>query len=131
MPGSFTGTDEEWQALEAPFLQIDPKLNIYALANGLDLLKNRSGRPDRALEWYSDGMERRATIVAEGGTPPRFAVHATASRKFDGDGPVAERRVGDDLELEQVRADFIVVFEEAMSEANRIPRDDVGGGTST
>lgn len=127
MPGTFPGTDEEWEALEAPFREIDAKLNIYALANGLDLLKNQSGRPGRTLEWYGDGLERRASIVAEGGAPPRFSVHASASRKFDGGKPVTERRVGESIDLERVRADFTGILEEAMSEADRIPRDDPQG----
>jgi hypothetical protein len=43
-----TGTRE-------PFGAIDPKLTMFALANGMDLAK---GEGYRRLEWFMDGLER-------------------------------------------------------------------------
>ena len=122
----FQGTDEEWQELEAPFLDVDPKLNIYALANGLDLLKNHSGSPDRTLEWYREGMERRASIVAEGGSPPRFSVWAAASRKQDGTPLSARRAVSATVDLEGIREGLTELIEKAMEQADRISREELG-----
>ena len=45
-----------------PFDGIDPKLTIYALANGMDLNKNGGVR---RLEWYRDGHERGILLTAD------------------------------------------------------------------
>jgi hypothetical protein len=37
------------------FGTVDAKLTVYALANGMDLIK---GEDFRRLEWYLDGMDR-------------------------------------------------------------------------
>lgn len=44
------------------FDRLDPKLTIYALANGMDLVKDAG---TRSLEWYRDGLERGILIEAE------------------------------------------------------------------
>lgn len=44
-----------------PFGALDPKLNIFALANGMDLLKE-TGR--RRLGWYREGLERGILVEA-------------------------------------------------------------------
>lgn len=46
-----------------PFASIDPKLNVYALANGMDLTK---GPRHRRLEWFKEGLERGILIEANG-----------------------------------------------------------------
>jgi hypothetical protein len=45
------------------FAEIDPKLTVFALANGVDLAR---GEGYRRLEWYSDGFERGIMIAADG-----------------------------------------------------------------
>jgi hypothetical protein len=47
-----------------PFEGIDPKLTIYALANGMDLNKNGGMR---RLEWYRDGHDRGILLAAGAG----------------------------------------------------------------
>lgn len=125
MSTTFHGTDEEWQALESAFLDFDPKLNVYALANGLDLLKNHSGSPDRTLEWYRDGMERRASIVAEPGSPPRFTLWAAASRRQDGTPLAVRLPVGEPIDLDQLRDGPIELLEGAMKYSDRISREEL------
>jgi hypothetical protein len=46
-----------------PFEVLDATLNIYALANGMDLVKE-PGR--RTLGWYREGLERGILIEASG-----------------------------------------------------------------
>ena len=47
------------------FEAIDPKLTMFALANGMDLSK---GAEYRRLEWFSEGLERGILIrPADGG----------------------------------------------------------------
>jgi hypothetical protein len=54
-----------------PFDAVDPKLTVFALANGLDLTKDTTSR---RLEWFTDGFERG--IVVEAGPSGGFEVHA-------------------------------------------------------
>lgn len=42
-----------------PFAAIDPKLTVFALANGMDLSK---GEDYRRLEWFTEGLERGILI---------------------------------------------------------------------
>lgn len=44
------------------FDAIDPKLTVFALANGMDLAK---GDDHRRLEWFTEGLERGILIEAE------------------------------------------------------------------
>lgn len=47
------------------FDPVDPKLTVFALANGMDLAK---GEGYRRLEWFTEGLERGIVIeVDEGG----------------------------------------------------------------
>ena len=46
-----------------PFEAIDPRLNVFALANGMDLNK---GSGFRRLEWFTEGLERGILIEADG-----------------------------------------------------------------
>jgi hypothetical protein len=57
--GSAAGDDPGGAVLR----EIDPDLNIFALANGLDLFRDPGGAPARVLEWYRDGMERRIHLT--------------------------------------------------------------------
>ena len=50
--------------------QIDSDLNIFALANGLDLVRSDEGPPARILTWYRDGMDRRIVLTPAGGANP-------------------------------------------------------------
>lgn len=57
-----------------PFETVDPKLTIYALANGMDLVKEDAD--ERLLTWYREGRERAIVLKAEpAGT---LSLHAAA-----------------------------------------------------
>ena len=43
-----------------PFEKVDPKLTIFALANGMDLVKDDPS--ERVLSWYREGRERAIVI---------------------------------------------------------------------
>lgn len=125
MSRAFDGTDEEWEELEAPLLEIDPELNIYALANGLDLLKNVSGQPGRTLEWYRDRLERRIRIVARGGDPPLYALQVGASGREEGVPLEVLRTVLDDAPFDELRAGLRGLVAEAVDRANALTRDEL------
>lgn len=47
---------------DAPFAEIDPRLNVFALANGMDISK---GEGYRRLQWFSEERERAILIEVE------------------------------------------------------------------
>jgi hypothetical protein len=61
-----------------PFDGIDPKLTIFALANGMDLDKNGEFR---RLAWYRDGHDRGILLTA--GADVTISVTAQAWRSGD------------------------------------------------
>ena len=110
---------------EAPLLEIDARLNVYALANGLDLLKNASGAPDRTLEWYRDGMERRIRIVATGGAPAPLALRAGAARSRGGRRRETWVPVRDGITPGEIMDDPTGILEDAIRRADALTRDDL------
>lgn len=54
-----------------PFEAVDPKLTVFALANGIDLAKEPAAR---RLEWFTEGLERG--ILVEVGPDGSYEVHA-------------------------------------------------------
>lgn len=61
-----------------PFEVLDPKLNIYALANGMDLVKEPTLR---TLGWYREGLERG--ILIEAVAPGALSVTAACWKTSD------------------------------------------------
>ncbi len=53
------------------FTAIDPKLTVFALANGVDLAK---GERYRRLEWFADGFERGILLATDGSGSYRVSV---------------------------------------------------------
>lgn len=106
---------------EAALQAIDPELNVFALANGVDLLREPRGR---VLEWYREGMERRIHIEPSGDAPAGgvdLAVGAGA------------RRESDKVMLDLVRVfrtgaapgELRSLLPEAIEAANALTREDV------
>ena len=71
------------------FESIDPKLNVFALANGMDLAKDPG---QRRLEWFTEGLERAIVIEKDGDSAFRVAVVSwrTGSKEITGRAPVGE-----------------------------------------
>ena len=100
-------------AAAAGFGEVDPKLNIYALANGMDLVKLDA---TRELEWYKDGRDRGIMVtLSEGG---RLTVAATAiiDRRKEGSGLM--ETVERDLTPSELAASFSEVLDRATTVAN-------------
>lgn len=57
------GQTERGAGGAGPFDALDAKLNIYALANGMDLVR---GPGSRRLEWHRDRLERGILLEATG-----------------------------------------------------------------
>jgi hypothetical protein len=78
------------------FEAIDPKLNMFALANGMDLLKSDESR---RLVWFMGGLERGLEITS--GSPDGFSIDASAWPTRSPDelktAPVSEGVAGSDV----------------------------------
>lgn len=70
---------------ESSFEALDPRLTIFALANGMDLVKEPAAR---RLVWFSDRLERGILIGVDG--QGAFAVHVIAWKSGDTDTLVSE-----------------------------------------
>jgi hypothetical protein len=49
--GSWYGTIEEWQRLEAPIRSLDPTLDHFAADHSLSITRNHKDWPDRSMVW--------------------------------------------------------------------------------
>ena len=93
------------------FKGIDAKLNIYALANGMDLDK---GEGHRRLGWYRDGRDRGVALVDDG--TERIRVEAWA---WNGDPETADRvTLGEPQAPEALMESLSTILEEATESAN-------------
>lgn len=102
-------TDGGWIG-ENPFAEVDAKLTMFALANGVDLSK---ADDYRRLEWYAEGRERAILIdAAEDG-----ALHVSILSWRSGDAQNAlHAPVGENVPPE----DLMAVLEEAVEAANAL-----------
>ncbi len=64
-----------------PFEKVDPKLTIYALANGMDLVKEDP--EERMLTWYRDGRERAILITLQSDSVFTLSAAAWATNRAD------------------------------------------------
>ncbi len=81
---------------ETGFEAIDPKLNVFALANGMDLIKG----PDfRRLEWFTEGLERGILIESDGDGALRLGVLSwpTGSTEISARAAAGEGLSGEEL----------------------------------
>ncbi len=91
-----------------PFEAIDPKLTVFALANGMDLAKDEGSR---RLSWFTGGLERGLRI--ESPTGDYFVVTAMAWR-INAPDDVTDAPVSDDVAL----GDLTATLERAIEAAN-------------
>jgi hypothetical protein len=102
--------DAQVQPDGGAFEAIDPKLTVFALANGMDLAKEEGSR---RLSWFAEGLERGLRIGP--GTGDAFVVTALAWR-INAPDDVADARVGDDI----LPADLTARLEQAIDAANAL-----------
>ena len=89
-----------------PFGTIDPKLTVFALANGMDLSK---GVDYRRLEWFTEGFERG--ILIRRGEGDRFELAALTWKSGGAEKNIASAPIGSPTaaELSRALADAIEV----------------------
>lgn len=107
-------TEEGMHSGGGHFDAIDSDLTVFALANGVDLLR---GVGYRRLEWFTEGLERGIVVEAEG--PDRFRVRVMSWRSGDPDART-ETSMGDGVGLDDLRG----VLTEAIDRANGLGAPD-------
>jgi hypothetical protein len=98
---------------------VDRKLNVFALANGMDF--DRRGET-RVLGWYRDGLERRVR-VEPGDADGTWAVRAAAApdaRAVEGE---MVRTLESALDPDEMLARFKELLAGAMDAANAFQRE--------
>lgn len=98
-----------------PFEVVGPKLNVFALANGMDLAKDDPGR--RVLSWYREGLERG--IVIEADASGALAI-AAAAWKTNDEASRVSAPVRDGMSDEELANSLGTVLEAAMEAANKL-----------
>ena len=111
---------------EARLADVDPELNIFALANGMDLFRNRARPAERTLEWYREGLDRRIHLLAEedpsGGVRCRMEVEASLARK--GVLPRGRTEVVAEGSFEELRPRLRALLAEGVERANALEVDE-------
>ena len=95
---------------------VDRKLNVFALANGMDL--DRRGDV-RVIGWYRDGMERLVRLEPGEGEGT-WAIRAAATADARTRGPEVVRTVEAALGVDDILARFKELFAGAVEAANAI-----------
>lgn len=62
MPNGFHGPVEEWDRIESPFQEIDPRLRKFANEHKMRLRKNSHSWPERSLLWQKASVEKSIQI---------------------------------------------------------------------
>lgn len=96
------------------FEVLDPRLTIYALANGMDLVKLPG---HRRLEWYRDGRDR-GILIAEAG-PGSVSVRALTWKRSDPDSNREEPHTPR-IDAEELAKSLSQVLDAALEAANRL-----------
>ncbi|MBI1801210.1 MAG: hypothetical protein HY259_13055 [Chloroflexi bacterium] len=65
MPNGFQGPKEEWDRMEAPLLEIDQQLRLFAQANRMEYSSNYHSWPERSLEWHKNRVIRTIQIYLQ------------------------------------------------------------------
>lgn len=84
MPNGFDGTREDWDRLEAQFLEWDATLDDFAREHGLTLSRNDHGWPARSLEAVDASLRRKVELVASDQPRGTFDVWAYAWKDVGG-----------------------------------------------
>jgi hypothetical protein len=100
--------------------EIDPDLNIFALANGVDLLRD-ADPPARVLEWYRDGMDRRVVVTPAAGDSGGVDLAVQAEAR----GDAGRRRLTHPFQAGAAPGQLREVLPRAVDACNALARADV------
>lgn len=97
-----------------PFARIDPRLTIFALANGMDLDKEGDVR---RLEWYRDGRDRGILLAVAG--DDTISVTAQAWKRGD-EASLRHKAVEERVPLDELSGSLTSLLERGLEAANAL-----------
>ena len=74
MPNGFHGSKERWEKMEAPFLQVDRRLEEFEKIHAMSIEKNYHNWPQRTLSWANEGITRWIQISLKGDTEETYCL---------------------------------------------------------
>lgn len=96
------------------FGKLDARLNIYALANGMDLVR---GPTVRRLEWHKERLERGILLEADDGG--RIGLFALAWN-FGDPASVRRVKVGESLDPDALERDLSDLLQRTLDAADAL-----------
>lgn len=106
-----------------PLEPLDSELTIFALANGMDLARERGGGPCRSLEWFREGLERTIRIEPDGEEAATVWVGARRGRRSE--PGEARRDLRRRVPMAELKAGLRPLLARALDEANRLTEDEL------
>lgn len=101
------------------FDAVDRKLNVFALANGMDLTRQGEAR---VLGWYRDELERRVRVEPGAAGERTWAIRSEAATSGKGAQASAVRTLESALDPAAILDRFKELLAGAVDAANAIPR---------
>ena len=74
MPNGFYGSKGRWEKMEAPFRQVDRRLEEFAKIHGMSIQKNYHNWPPRSLSWTNEGITRLIQISLKDDTNETYCI---------------------------------------------------------
>ena len=114
MPNGFHGSIEEWQQMEAPFLEIDDALEKFAADRKMQVVKNYHNWPRRELEWVGDDIHRSISIF-QGERPDTFHMAVGAWQDKQSDRYAANKWLKKEVLWPEITDNLQELLEEAVA----------------
>lgn len=108
------GTDRPNVGGDGSFEILDPRLNVFALANGMDLEK---GDGTRKLSWFRDGSERGLLLTE---SPDGIVSITPLAWQRGRDGPGRREAAATQLAEADLAREIGAVLEQAVEAANSL-----------
>ncbi len=101
MANGFYGDSDAWDRISLPLLLIDPKLERFAKAKGLELKRNAKNWPDREFRWRDD-LDRLIQIFLESEENLTWTMWITASEDRSGKQYSRSKTLAKAVRIEQL-----------------------------
>lgn len=130
MANGFHGSEREWNELQAPFLEIDGEIAMFARTQGMKLSKNDHEWPERSLRWSSNGMNRLIQIYLSDEKVPRYCLWICAYQDRNGARLWKQAFMKKDAPWSSVREDLTESLSNCFDIVNSWKPSDLGPVTS-
>ena len=130
LPNGFYGRPDDWDALEAPLLRIDPLFVSFSEAWHMKLSKNYHNWPERSMEWYQGSIRKLIQIFLESEKCPTYTLWVCASEDRDGRRYWKHKTLKKAVEFKEIEENLAHLLIEAKSHLNSWSSDELGFATT-